>query len=71
MKITIEPTEQNVNVPANQLCPKVEITLPADDVTINEIVDLLRGALIAYGFEPATVKEAFGESGEVVNDEET
>lgn len=54
MKITLEPTESKTQ-------HSVVIETQHDGHDIDEIRELLRGALIAWGFHPETVNELFGE----------
>lgn len=63
MKITIEPTERSVppygdNPPYR---PKIELTLPVDDVLLSEVIQNIRSALIAWGYAPESVKEYINE----------
>ena len=54
MKITIEPTEEHA-IP----CPTVNLTVPDDDLSVIEVLELIKCALLAWGFHPDTVKDAF------------
>jgi hypothetical protein len=48
MKITFEATGQNIR--------RVEITVGGDDLIITEVwEDLIRPALLAYGYHPTSV----------------
>lgn len=48
MKITIENTEKDIR--------RVEISIDGDHLTLTQVwEDLLRPALLAYGFHPASV----------------
>lgn len=55
MKITIEPTEEHQDVP---YCTVV-ISVPTDDVDLTEAIELVGNALIAWGFDPGSIKEIF------------
>ena len=61
MKITIEPTEKHepgVNYPT------VTMQLPGDDFMVDELLDeLIKPALVAWGYSPELVEEAFGDAG--------
>lgn len=54
MRITIEPTNEPNGIP-NQTNSKVIIESQYDDLDIYDVWDLIRGALIAYGFSESTV----------------
>ena len=56
MKITISPTE-NQNKEDYFKYTTVEISLPYDDVSITEALEMVRGALLAWGFHPDSVNE--------------
>jgi hypothetical protein len=56
MKITISPTE-NQNKEDDFKYTTVEISLPYDDVSITEALEMVRGALLAWGFHPDSVNE--------------
>jgi hypothetical protein len=54
MKITIEPTGDEPGYPT------VSVSRPDDTLTIDSVIeDLVRPALIAWGFHPDTVRGAF------------
>lgn len=56
MKITIEPTTDQSNWPAKHCC--ISVTHPSDDLCMFEVIeDLIRPALLAWGFHPKTVAE--------------
>ena len=55
MKITLEPTST-----ANFRNHTVIIAHPHDDLTVEQVVDLLRQALIAYGYHHENVNDATG-----------
>jgi hypothetical protein len=60
MKIKLQPTEGHVI----DLHPHRSISseLPADDLDMEQVIeDLIRPALIAWGFHPATVDKYFPE----------
>ena len=60
MKITLEPTDVSPRYSFRQ--PKVEITVETDNHDINGVLDnLIKPALIAWGFGQQTVNEAFGD----------
>lgn len=50
MKITIETQYRTTSV-----------AVPNDDVTIVEVMELIRAALLAQGFHPYNVSEAIGD----------
>ncbi len=54
MKITIEPTQPHHTTPYT----KVELSKPMDDVPFDEALELVRLALIAWGYPPGLVDEA-------------
>ena len=54
MKITIEPTGENKNFAEPQ--QTVTIQVPSDDIQLHQAVELLRGALIAYGYQEQHVQ---------------
>jgi hypothetical protein len=57
MKITIEPTEQSdPAAPPNCLAPVVTISLPSDDLTVEDVMEnLVIPALLASGYQKATI----------------
>ena len=56
MKITLEPSSEQI--PNQQT---VTLQVPRDDLSIREVAELLRGALVAYGFHPGNVDEIMPE----------
>lgn len=52
MKITIEPTNENLG-----RAPKVSLELPSDDTVVEDAIELVVGALVAYGYHPDSIKE--------------
>lgn len=50
MKITIEPTD-------DKSYPTASVSVPHDDLTMPEVVRMLRGLLVMAGFHPDTVNE--------------
>lgn len=56
MKITIEPTD-----PANLDQNSVTVGHVSDDLNIDQVADLVKAALLGYGFHPDRVKELFSE----------
>lgn len=59
MKITIEPTRQNVNdgLPANCMHTKVSIEHPYDDIGLYDFMQVVRAAVIATGYPEKLVNE--------------
>lgn len=58
MRIRLEPTR--IYEPDGHLVEyqhSVQIISPRDDLDIYEVRELLRGALVAWGYAPATVDE--------------
>jgi hypothetical protein len=56
MKITIQPTapQEGEKYPY----PTVSIEMPEDDITLPKVMEnLIRPALIAWGFEPTIIEE--------------
>ena len=53
MKVTIEGTEQHLSFPS----PTVTITTATDDVSVEDALDIVKRALIAYGFQPENIYE--------------
>jgi hypothetical protein len=59
MRLTLEPTERS---PFGQSHPTITIEVPGDDRNMEEMVDdLIRPALLAFGFHPDTVYKSFPE----------
>ena len=58
MRFIMEPTQAGE---ARSQAPRVVIELPYDDVSIQEVGDMLRSLLLAAGFQPANVAELFGD----------
>lgn len=56
MKITIEPTD-----PANLEQNSVTVGHVSDDLNIDQVAELVKAALLGYGFHPDRVKELFSE----------
>jgi len=54
MKITIEGTNQQVGYIASS-------TYPQDDLEIYTVVELFKQTLMAYGFQPESIKRYFEE----------
>ena len=50
MKVTIESK-----------CITSTVSVPHDDMGISEMVDLIRQALLGFGFHPTSVSELFAE----------
>lgn len=57
MKITIEPTQDQSHSSPEATHSTVAIGTPSDDLDIDGIMDLMRAALLAWGFAEATVNE--------------
>jgi hypothetical protein len=55
MKITIEPTEENVS--REFAHSSVSISKPYDDVTVSDMCEMFRDAMLAMGFNAETIKE--------------
>lgn len=60
MRITIEPTtkQDGEELEVNH---RVVIEHPYDHLTIITVVGMIEGALVAYGYDPETVKECLAE----------
>ena len=56
MRIIIKPTEKNDLLPFHV---RVDIMVPSDDIDFGEAVDLVRSALLAWGYLPKTVSDFF------------
>lgn len=54
MKISIEPTR------GGKFYNSVAISHPSDDLSIDEMTNLLRAALLAWGYQPDTVDSLMG-----------
>ena len=61
MKITIEPSKKVRTYPAEVLENTVIIESADDDLNIQDIADLVRAALVAYGFSAETVRKVMPE----------
>ena len=61
MKITIEPTQDQSGLSTAATHCRVTVEHPHDDLNIVEAADLVRAALIAWGFSERTVDELLGE----------
>lgn len=61
MKITIEPSENQKEYPVNQQHPVVSVSIEGDDLIIDEVGELIQGALIAWGYSPFSVSALFKE----------
>jgi len=55
MKITIEPSADQMG--EEYPYPKVTLEVPRDDVMIEEAADMMRQALLGWGFSEALVDE--------------
>lgn len=55
MKITIEPTEKNVIQKFAH--SSVSISKPYDDVTVSDMCEIFRDAMLAMGFDAENIKE--------------
>lgn len=62
MKITIEPSEDQKEYPVNQQHPVVSVSIEGDDLIIDEVGELIQGALIAWGYHPHSVATLFQEA---------
>ena len=56
MKITIQPTEDQSELPANLAMNTVSVESPRDDVTVPELVELFKAALLAAEFPVSSVE---------------
>lgn len=54
MKITLAPTDEN-------FCPAVTIQSANDDVAFSDVLDMVIGSLIAYGFSKDTIDRGLQE----------
>lgn len=61
MKITIEPSEEQGKYPVDQRHAAVSLEIEGDDLTIDEVGELMRGALVAWGYSPFSVSALFKE----------
>lgn len=58
MRIIIEPTTpQDTSLPPDCKSHRVVIEHPSDDLGIDHVVELVKYALVAYGFGEKTVNE--------------
>ena len=55
MKITIEPTGDQSGRPDDEVHSRVTVEHISDDMDIHGVMDLVRGALLAWGFSEKTV----------------
>jgi len=53
MKITIEPSADQTD--EEYPYPKVSLEVPGDELNINDVGDLVRAALLAWGFGETSV----------------
>jgi hypothetical protein len=53
MKIILEPHEPNREF----ALPRVELSMPSDDIEFCEFYELMRGVALAWGYASATVDE--------------
>lgn len=60
MRITIEPTETISGMASDMMHPTASATFPTDEPTIDDIIPMLRGLLVIYGFQPETIDEYLG-----------
>ena len=61
MKITLEPTADQSNLSSSQeMQHGVTVTHPSDYLELNEVVELFKGALVAWGFHPTSVEGVLG-----------
>ena len=58
MKITIEPSADQTE--EEYAYPKVTLEVPRDDLVIDEAADIVRQALLGWGFSEALVDEVIG-----------
>lgn len=58
MKITIEPT---VPYEGSNHYPCVSVSIPKDDLRIDEMMELVRAALLGAGFSESSVTSYLGE----------
>ena len=58
MKITLEPTEKTDKKPYHST---VSISVADDDLNLEEVIEMVKGALIAFGYSADSVKEYFSE----------
>lgn len=54
MTITLSPTENLKN-----LQQTVIVSIPSDNLTIDEVLELFKGACVAFGFPSSAVQDAF------------
>lgn len=55
MRITLAPTLEDM------YSRIVVITTPTDDLVFDDLMDIIRGAVIAYGYHPQTVADYFND----------
>lgn len=55
MRITIEPTSPRI--PGLLDYPKVSVEVPGDDAATDEMIELMKSALIAFGHSRQVVEE--------------
>lgn len=61
MKITLEPSKKTPSYPGEAIDHTVIIESAEDDLNADDVAGLLRGAMIAYGFSPETVRKVMPE----------
>ena len=61
MRISLEPTQDQSGHKPNCQQHRVALEHPSDDLDIHEVGELLRWAVMAYGFHPKIVKDVLGE----------
>lgn len=60
MRITFEPTQDHSGLSTEATHLKVLVEHRFDDLNINEVGNMIRAALIGWGFAEQTVDELFG-----------
>lgn len=58
MRIILEPTEDQANKEFPQ--HRVVVEYPNEEINLWDLGELLRGALVAWGFQPKNVDELIG-----------
>ena len=61
MKITLEPTTDQSHRSLDAQHLRVTVEHRSDDITIREAAELVRGALMAWGYHPDNVRGVLGE----------
>lgn len=57
MKITLQNTEPTDDLELQYICPNVELTMPSDGLTLEEVLNhLIKPALVAHGYSPILVE---------------